>query len=706
MKSANAVKSYAGALSRNRLILAVCAVFLCKIILAGIFSSDYQDLMFLPFVNQFLDGIGTSDWNVYQYYYENNLIYAFPYPPLLLLIESFGGLLLRAFPSMTAGNIFLTNLFFKVPLLFFDLLGLYFLFRMFPSKRHYAAVLYYCSPIILYGCIMHGQLDIISTVLLLGALYYLQRAGGHRVIRSALLFSAAFLCKTHVIAVFPFVALYIWHKWGIKKTLQYILIFLVAACAVILPFWSEGLLERVFLNNEQMGLFQFSIEVGSTNLYVTVFAVLFVYLVAMKVRTFNDDLLVSMCGITFAIILSLCRPYTGWYVWVVPYIVMFFIMVPNEKYANIVVYVLLNALDLIYFVFLHRTDYVDLIALGHGLERIKMGNEFAASMVFTFMSAVMLYFACQMYSHNISENPFYKRKGKPFMVGVSGDSGSGKTTFVEVMTKTLGEGQIQRLDGDGDHRWERGDSMWNVLTHLNPDANYLYRQAQDLIDLKNESSISRRDYDHSIGHFTKPKKVRAKKYIFLCGLHSLYLPQTRECLDLKVYMDADEDLRRYWKIHRDTGNRGQEADEVIAKIEARMPDAEKYIYPQKQYADIVIRYFDDEIDEFTDSSHEVVMSAQVSLNAGLNLEPLIKELSGFGVFVRKEYSPDLTKQVITIDGRTLADKLIDFNAIGIKLNPNLDEITVENLKYEENLQGILAMITLLFMDGRIRGNIS
>ena len=58
-------------------------IVLLKVILMGLFSSDYQDMMFIPFVGTFLSGK-----NPYEHYYANNLIGSFPYFPYMLLIES------------------------------------------------------------------------------------------------------------------------------------------------------------------------------------------------------------------------------------------------------------------------------------------------------------------------------------------------------------------------------------------------------------------------------------------------------------------------------------------------------------------------------------------------------------------------------------------------------------------------------------------
>ncbi len=682
-----------------------CLALLGKLLLGGLFSSDYQDEMFRPFVSRFLAGVGTSDWNVYQYYYENGLIRAFPYLPLLLFIESAGGALAKVLQLLGVNSIFITNLAFKLPLFLFDLLGYYYLVNMFPEKKHYVIVLYYCSPIVLYACYMHGQLDMVSTVFLLGSLYYLRRIGRHRLGASAMMFSAAFLCKTHVIAVLPFIALYIWHKFGLGKTLRYMLSFLAVTGACIVPFWSEGLLYRVLLNQDQGALLQFTVSIGGVEIYVSLLAVLLIYLAALKIWAFSDDLLVFFCGTIFAIFLAACRPFTGWYVWVVPYIVIFFITMPTGRLINAFTYILLNVFYLVYFVFFHISDYTDLILLGKGLGYLKIDNPFIASVVFTMMSAMLMYLVWQMYSLGIARNPFYRRRGEAFTIGISGDSGSGKSTLVDVLARTLGPRNIQSLEGDGDHKWERGDKRWNVYTHLNPDANYLYRQAQDLITLKSGGGVRRVTYDHSTGRFCEARRRETRRYVLLNGLHSLYLPQLRSHLDFKIYMDTDETLRRYWKLHRDVETRGQDVNTALANIEVRMADAQKYIYPQKQYADMAVRYYDRELHDYMEDS-QVVLSAQVCLNAGLNLEPLFQELTSIDVTMERTYSADLTKQIIYIDGRKLQGKQIDYNSIAMRLNPSLDEITVESLVYEENIQGVIALIVLLFIDAKIRGDIS
>ena len=114
---------------RKYLMTAIVVGVVFKLLLMGLFSSDYQDLMFIPFVKCFLSGK-----NPYQYYYDNSLLSSFPYPPVMLFLECIGGVFVTFFGGMP---VFFKNLLFKLPILMMDLLGLYYLFCISRKKRKY-----------------------------------------------------------------------------------------------------------------------------------------------------------------------------------------------------------------------------------------------------------------------------------------------------------------------------------------------------------------------------------------------------------------------------------------------------------------------------------------------------------------------------------------------------------------------------------------
>ena len=309
-----------------------------------------------------------------------------------------------------------------------------------------------------------------------------------------------------------------------------------------------------------------------------------------------------------------------------------------------------------------------------------------------------------MYKLGLSNNNFYKRKGVPFTIAISGDSGAGKSTLIEMMFRCFGKRDTLQIEGDGDHKWERNAPMWTKLTHLNPKANWLYRQAKDIAALKRGERIHRVDYDHQTGSFTKSMVVKPKRFIVLSGLHAFYLPQMREAMDLKLFMAPDEKLRLFWKIKRDTEKRVYSLEKILEQINKRKIDSDSFIAPQKKFADLVITYFDNTLEDFTDLKHKVQISLKMSLSLSVDVEPLLQFLEKNGMFINHEFSEDLSKQTITIDGNSLESIRLNFSKFVYELIPHYDEITEQIFTWVDNKDAIIQLVILLIISSKMRTN--
>ena len=677
----------------------IAVVFLIKLIVMGLFSSDYQDKLFLPFVTDFIREGG----NVYQRFYENGIADAFPYPIIMLLTVSSGAFLIEI---LNISSLFWVNFVFKIPSLIIDFISLNVLVRFFPNKRRYVAVFYYASPIVLYSVYMHGQLDLIPMGMLILALYFLtsKKDVRYRYTGGIVFTVLALLCKFHILAVLPIIFFYLQKRDSYKKAIGYVIGITVGVIIGVGSVWSTGFKELVLFNAEQSVLTQVSFSFATVELYIPIAAVLFIYLISFKISYMNRELFLNLCGIVFAVFLAFCPPMPGWYVWIVPFMALFFASINEEKYKNIVIYAGMNGLYLVYFLFLHSRQYVDLYYLQKDMSFIKFNNDVLSNGVFTLLSGVLIYLLISMYQLGVSSNNLYKRKNIPFTIGIAGDSGSGKSTLIDTIEKGLGVANLQYIEGDGDHRWERKSRFWDEYTALNPKANYLYRQADDLRELLSGSAVRRVDYDHSTGKFIAPKRIKPKKFVILCGLHALYLPQTRKNLDLKIYMDSDETLRRYWKIQRDTLHRGHTKEEVLKAIQERMPDAEKYIYPQKQYADLIVKYYDKNLKDCMVEKYEADIAIQLTLSAAINVEPIVSELRMYGIKVDYEYSDNLQDQYITFDADDMEQMHLPLERIADRVIPQLEEITRENLGEQMDAKdGIIILFLLLLISNKMQG---
>ena len=183
-----------------------------------------------------------------------------------------------------------------------------------------------------------------------------------------------------------------------------------------------------------------------------------------------------------------------------------------------------------------------------------------------------------------------KRVDHPIILGIVGDSASGKTTLSAGVAQILGEDRCTVICTDNYHRFDRSERAANGLSAIDPRANYLDVLELHLRHLREGDPILHPIYDHRDGTFRRPQYIKPKDFVIAEGLFGYTTRAMRDCYDVKIYLDPDEELRIKWKVHRDTTRRGYRRDEVLASLEKRREESPSYIHPQRTFADIVIRF--------------------------------------------------------------------------------------------------------------------
>lgn len=244
------------------------------------------------------------------------------------------------------------------------------------------------------------------------------------------------------------------------------------------------------------------------------------------------------------------------------------------------------------------------------------------------------------------------------IVGIAGDSGAGKSTYVEQLKALIGEERVSVMTTDDYHSLDRAERNKIGVTALDPwKANNLGLLVDHVWRLKQGRPIMKPVYDHSTGTFAEPEEVIPKDIVLIEGLHILYLEKLREALDLKIYFDTDKELRVRWKVRRDAGLRGYTEAEVLAEIERRKPDVERFIEPQKAWADLLIQYLPDHEREPTEAFPEPVR-VQVGERLKEKKRRLVKWLalgSRFGLIKAEHYHDKIVgedMEVACISGDT------------------------------------------------------
>ncbi len=179
---------------------------------------------------------------------------------------------------------------------------------------------------------------------------------------------------------------------------------------------------------------------------------------------------------------------------------------------------------------------------------------------------------------------------RPVMLAIAGDSASGKTTLTKGLVEAIGEDRCTSICVDDYHRYDRAERKELPFTPLHPDCNYIDIMEQHLQLLALGRPILKPVYDHATGTFTRPEYIEPKEFVIIEGLHPLSTKLTRACFDVRVFLDPPEEIRRGWKIQRDTGKRGYSVEQVLAELERREPESEAFIRPQRRHADIVVRF--------------------------------------------------------------------------------------------------------------------
>ena len=175
------------------------------------------------------------------------------------------------------------------------------------------------------------------------------------------------------------------------------------------------------------------------------------------------------------------------------------------------------------------------------------------------------------------------------LIGVAGDSGSGKSTFLRRISDLFGETFVTVICLDDYHSLDRKQRKETGITALDPRANNFDLMYEQIRDIKAGKSIMKPIYNHETGELDPPENIDPNHIVVIEGLHPLFDERVRSLIDFSVYLDIENDVKAAWKIQRDMSERGHTLDDVMQAINSRKPDFDAFIDPQKAHADVEIR---------------------------------------------------------------------------------------------------------------------
>ena len=600
-----------------------------KIVAGSLLASDFMTDLFIPFVDYF---VANSFANPYEKFLAIGSVEKFPYPALMLYIMALPTILLG---QIAPGNPFWSLFLFRIPLLIADI-GIFLILKSWLDKKFHGRLIwfYWLSPVLFYISYIHGQLDVIPMAFLFLGLFYLFQT---RFLPSALFLGCALSTKTHILLVYPFFLLFLLSKNLPCRTVAiFFFLSLGSFVAINTPYILDpSFIQMVFSNQEQDKIFNASVSLGGLTLYLIPASLLILFVRGIFVKRYNRDIFIMFLGFKFSIILLFIAPMQGWYFWPIPFLAYFYI---KEIGRTPLIFVALSGFYLLYFLVVEDSDYLKVFqflsdgtaAYGTFHDRLWLlgfDTEKVVNTASTLLQTALLINCFWVYKRGPESYSRHKITAAPFLIGIGGNSGIGKTTISDSLSSVFTRSNVTVLHGDDMHKWQRGHQKWDHLTHLNPKANHLHKEIDFLKRLKSGKKIYRHHYDHDKGRFTEENVLESNNIIIFEGLHPFYLAAQRSLYDLKIFIKASSDLMYHWKIIRDKTKRGHSKEQIIESIKNRESDSKKYIDTQMDEADILIEISSDSgIQNIGDENENVELNYGLFLSNNVYIDPIIESL--------------------------------------------------------------------------------
>ena len=180
--------------------------------------------------------------------------------------------------------------------------------------------------------------------------------------------------------------------------------------------------------------------------------------------------------------------------------------------------------------------------------------------------------------------------GEVRVIGITGGSGSGKSTIVRKISEVCPDFAFIAQDNYYRSASFINNSNITAFNFDHPDAFDMELLHRNLRDLKDGKGVDIPQYDF-VHHCRKSETMHLDPapLIIVEGLMVLYDPEIRKLLDLKIYVDTPDDIRFIRRLQRDIEERGRTVDSVIKQyLEVVRPGHMSFIEPMKEYADLII----------------------------------------------------------------------------------------------------------------------
>jgi uridine kinase len=651
-----------------------------------------HEVWFVPFIDNFIANPDIDPWRSHLASGGNPS--AFPYGPVMWLM-----LLPSTALGALGGEIFsgyatpMTAIGFGVGILIFDFLLLLALLEIVPGRSRLVILLYWLSPIVLYVNYWHGQVDIVPVLLLTAALVAIKR---QKFTLAGVILGAAFAAKLSMILALPFILIYFLRNNRLRRFSPKFIAAVAITTAVLQgPYmFSSAVRSMVIDTPEAQKIYDLSLDLGSFEILLLPLGYGLVVYAFWQLRRMSFGLLMASLGLGFFLVLLLSPAAPGWFLWVVPLLVMH----QAQSGRKAIIMTAGFSLLLIIFNLLHSSGasirLADADLTAPLIETFGSLTESQLSLLLTALLASGAVLAYRMSRDGIRDSDHFGLRSRPFVLGIAGDSGSGKDTLANAIQGLFGSHSVAQISGDDYHMWDRDQPMWENITHLNPRGNDLAAMTNRVIDLAESRTVTVTPYDHSIGRFARAVSLRHNDFVVVSGLLVYFTPQLRERCDARIFLDMNEDLRRHLKIRRDVESRGHTVESVDAALETRADDAERFVKPQVEHAEVVFGLEPIRPAQLNDetSTAPIHLRLRISLRDSLYHERLVRLLiGGCGLNVDHDLNDTTSAIELVVSGEVSGE---DLNSVAAQLIPQSEELLDVEPVWQDGMIGVMQLVVM------------
>ena len=657
--------------------------FAIKIFFVILVVPSIQEIWFVDFIKNSINNPSLDPWSNYLLNSGDSL--GFPYGPIMFLIFIPLSFVFGLIGAPFGLEDYFIGIGFRSNLLIFDLVALLVLSKLLNNKKKEIIFFYWLSPLIFYVTYIYGQLDIIPTTIVLVGYLKLYK---NEFKNSGYFFGLAIATKLSFALIIPFPIIYLWQNkrlsFGFSPFIRSLSIILILF--VLTPIISSGYREMVLSTPEKASLISFNFPLNE-NLKIFILPLIFVLIIysIWRLKRSNFNLLTSITGLAFLISTLMMPPSAGWYLWALPFLIIYQIKTDINGKLLISIFTILPIIIIFpnnYFSKLHLLNW-------HFKYNTGLINNINEDLIYTLLISLGILIAIRLYRECIQNSAYNILNKKAFVIGISGGPSTGKDILSKSIIDLLGDHSSLFLRESDYIKWNKNLSNTDQNNSINIKSNDLLKLNADLDLILNKNVLNRKTISNSI---TKAQNINSfsKDFIIVNGYH-IFLPDAlNKLFNIKIFLDPEPELNKNWLKNKIISQPN------VKKIE-NYNELKKYqdLYSeQKNASDLIFAfsYINKDILSYK-KIQNLPLKMDVFLKDGIYAENLSKALISIcGVKLNSNISNNDFSAKLSIEGDIWAE---DIKLAASRLVPNLEEIIDYNAKWQSNIIGLMQLIILM-----------